>query len=149
MDPFKNEHQAEPRPILITIFAIITLVGVAFTLLSSVIPSDTFTSNFQETPELPGWLVGLGAVIAFAKLGAAILLLRMKRAGFFIYVIAESGAAILQIIGARIMIDLLSPFGNANFPISMETLIMIFTAFSLLLSLVFILVYASQLNKMT
>ena len=76
------------------------------------------------------------------------MLLKMKRNGFFLYVIAESAAAILQIIGSRIILDLLSPYDSAVMPVPMETIVLLTTVVSLLLSLAFILVYASQLNKM-
>ena len=149
MDPFEQQSQDNQRPAIITIFAILTIIGVVMTIVSALMPSNMFMSSFQNTPELPGWITVGSLCLAGVKLLAAILLLKMKRMGFFLYVVAESASAILQIIGSRIMLDLLSPFEAPDMPISMDVIILITTVFSLIISLVFILAYASQLNKMT
>lgn len=147
--PFANIPTTKPeRPTIITVFAIFTIIGCAFTMLSVFIPTDLFTSGLNNAPPTPPqWITYVGGALALLKLLGALQMLQMKRLGFYMYAVGETAAAIVSIISARIMIDLLAGIHMPG-PIDMELILIGTTGFNLLLSILFIAVYGSQLKKM-
>lgn len=153
MDPFDmDELQEARRPALITVFAILTLIGTLLTVVSLFVPFDFLTSGAPsniQPPEMPGYITYGQFVLALLKGAAAILLLQMRKMGFYMYAAAESVYVVLSIIGAKLGLDWVETIPlQPNMPIDPGTLIIAATGISLLVSLVWIGGYASQLNKM-
>jgi hypothetical protein len=148
--PFANIPETKPeRPTIITVFAIFTIIGCAFSMLSVFIPTDLFTRGLDSAPPTPPqWIAFVAGALALLKLLGALQMLQMKRLGFFMYAAGETASAVLTIISARITIDLLSGM-NIPGPIDMELILIFTTGFNLLMSVLFIAVYGSQLKKMT
>lgn len=147
--PFANVPETKPeRPTIITVFAIFTIIGCAITMLSVFIPTDLFTSGLTNAPpQPPRWIAFVGGGLALLKLLGALQMLQMKRLGFFLYAAGETATAIVGIISTRIMIELIGgmPFPG---PIDMELILIVTAGFNLLMSILFIAVYGSQLKAM-
>ena len=148
--PFANVPTTKPeRPTIITVFAIFTIIGCAFTMISVFIPTDLFTGGLNNAPPTPPrWIALVGGGLALLKLFGALQMLQMKRLGFFLYAAGETSAAVIAIISTRIMMDLMAGISMPG-PIDMELILIITTGFNLLMSVLFIAVYGSQLHKMT
>ncbi|MEM0999633.1 MAG: hypothetical protein AAGN35_21425 [Bacteroidota bacterium] len=136
------------RPAVITVFAILSIIGCALAILGMFISNDLFTQDLTvQPPSPPDWIKYAGGALAIVKLIGAIQMLKMQRLGFYLYAAGEAATAILGIISARIVLDLLSGFDIPG-PVDLRTTLFISTGISLVLSVVFIGVYASQLKNM-
>jgi hypothetical protein len=138
----------KPRPTLVTLLAVITIIGVVFTFglagLKELIPELA-----RNDVPLPVWVTATTFLMVLGKLVAAIFLLRMRRIGFFLYATFESISAILSIIGGKIGMDYLdSSFINPDFPIDPKVMMLLVVGFGIGLSILFIGGHASHLSKM-
>ena len=150
-DPFANVRSPEEppqRPVIITVFAIFTIIGCAMAILGAFIPTGLFTRDLTYSPpQPPAWIGYVGALLAVMKLVGALQMLKMRRIGFFLYAAGESASAIISIVSARIVLDLMAGFDMPG-PIDLNLILIITTGVNLLLSVVFIAVYGSQLKNM-
>ncbi len=137
-----------PRPILVTLLAIMTIIGAVFAFglagLKELIPD----LGRNDVP-LPLWISATGYVMSLGKLVAAIFLLGMRRIGFFLYAAFETISAIMSIIGGKIGMDYLdTSFSNPDVPIDPKVLMMFVVGLGIGLSILFIGGFAAHLSKM-
>lgn len=145
----ENYQEPTPRPSLITVMCILTLVGSAIGIVTDVISLFSIQVGSVVLP-YPIWLPALGLLFGFGKIAAAIFLLRMKKIGFYIYAPAEVGIACLTMISGKIQMDYMDDsFVNQTLPFDPSILTMATTGLWVILSIAFLIGYASQLNKMT
>ena len=139
---------SQPRPVLVTVLAIFTIVGTVFTFgyagLTELLPE----LKANNVP-LPAWINVLSYILAVGKLVAAILLIRMKRIGFYLYAALEGVSAVLSIIGGKIGVDYMDTgFVNPQLPFDPTIIVMVFVGVGIGLSIAFIGGYAAHLSKM-
>jgi hypothetical protein len=144
----ENNSLSKPRPVLVTVLAIFTILGAVFTfgfgLLKEVVPEIAY----NDVP-LPAWITITTYVLVTGKLVAAILLLRMRKIGFYLYAAFESIAAVLSIIGGKISMEYMdSTYVNPNLPFDPKVLMLFIVGMGIGLSILFIGGYAAHLNKM-
>lgn len=137
-----------PRPVLVTLLAILTIVGIilglGFDLIKRAIPELSVNDI-----ELPLWLTIGSYAMSLLKFIAAILLLRMRRIGFFMYAIGESIAAVFSMIGGKIGMDYLdTSYSNPDIPFDPKVLLLFVIGLGVGLSIVFIGGYGAHLSKM-
>lgn len=138
----------KPRPVLVSLLAILTIVGAIFSFgfagLQALVPELS-----RNSVPIPIWLTTIAFVLIAGKLVAAILLLRMRRIGFFMYAGLESLAAILSIIEGKIGMDYLDAgYTLDRLPIDPALLILLSVGFRIGLSILFIGGHAAHLGKM-
>lgn len=138
------------RPTVVTVFAILTLVYVGVTLLLALLPLDLVGGNSPyATPERNPTLQVLDILLALGKGAGAYYLLKMKRLGFYLYTVCEVGVVILSIVYMQQQLDWLEEYpvpSSAPFDPSMAVIGGV--GLSLVFSLIWIGVYASNLSKM-
>ncbi len=139
----------QPRPMIVTILAIFTIVGtvlyLGFLLIKPLIPEI----GAQEV-DLPTWMDVSNVGLSLGKLVAVLLLMRMRRIGFFLYTILEVVAATVTIIGSKLTMDFMdSSFVNPDIDFDPKILVLAMLGMSIGLSIIFIGGFASQLSKMT
>jgi hypothetical protein len=147
--PFADIPETKPqRPIIITVFAIFTFIGCGIAIITAFVPADLFSRGLQSPPPIPPKWIGLvGAALSVVKILGAWQMLKMNKIGFYLYAAGEVAVAALSILTLRVMMDLYEGYVNRA-PVDPEWLLKISTGFGLVLSIVFIGVYASQLKKM-
>lgn len=138
----------KPRPVLVTILAILTIIGTVLTFgidgLKELAPELT-----RYDVPLPIWITVVSYCATVGKLIAAIFLLRMKRMGFYAYAACESVDAILSIIGGKISMEYMDAgYSNPNIPVDPQVLMLFVVGLKVGLSIVFIGGYAAHLSKM-
>jgi hypothetical protein len=143
-----NNPELDQRPTLVSVLAILTIVGTAFyfgyCLLKAAVPEI----SMQEV-ELPLWMTISNCVIQLGKLAAAFLLLRMRRIGFFLYAGLETTSAILTMIGGKMTMDYMdSSYVNPSLNFDPKILVLAMLGMSIGLSIAFIGGFAAHLSKM-
>jgi len=122
------------------VLCILTIVGVAFTLISSVV-----SLTMDAAPPIEGmqFLTIVSFVVAIAKLIAAILMLQRKLIGLYIYSVAAVVAIAIQIysvsLTAGYMTGKLGEMGNP--------ILMVSTAITVVIALTFIILYWLPVNR--
>lgn len=145
-----NLDQSAPRPAIITVFAILTLVSCGMALIFALVPDNIFngSGDVPSPPRDPGFQIA-DVVLAAVKIAGAIFLLRMQKIGFYIYTIAEVAVVGLLLYTTKESLDY---YDQMIFPsdLAMDPAIfIIITAVVLIISsIVWIGVYASQLKNM-
>jgi hypothetical protein len=138
----------KPKPVLVTILAILTILGTAFTFIYALLQEAVPELQANEVP-LPTWLTITTYILAAGKLVAAIFLLRMKRIGFYLYATFESIAAVLSIVGGKIGMEYMdSSYVNPNLPFDPKVFMIFVIGLGIGLSIAFIGGYAAHLSKM-
>ncbi|MEY3441788.1 MAG: hypothetical protein RLZZ519_69 [Bacteroidota bacterium] len=138
----------KPRPVLVSILAILTILGAVFAFgfagLQALVPD----LSRNEVP-LPAWVTIAAFVVIAFKVVAAILLLRMRKMGFYLYAGFETLSALLAIVEGKIGMDYLdSGFALDNLPIDASVLILLTVGIRIGLSILFIGGHAAHLGKM-
>lgn len=145
----KNLAEPQARPTVITVFAILTLISGGFGLVAALVPDGIF--NGSGMPEVPrdDSLRAIDALLSILKVTGAIFLLQMRKIGFGIYTVAEIGVVILMVINLR---KQLAFFEQMTFQKDLfmdpATFVIFGVGASIVLSVVWIAVYGSQMAKM-
>lgn len=139
---------SQPRPTLVTILAILTLIGAVLTLgyqgLKEMIPE----LERNEVP-LPSWITVVTYAMTALKVLGAILLLGMRRAGFFLYACAETVSAVMVILGGKYTLEYMDvSFVNPNLAFDPQVFAIVFIGMSIGFSILFIGGHAAHLGKM-
>lgn len=148
MQATQQDLPPTPRPTLVSVLAILTLVGnglyFANELLVAAIPGLDF--SFVE---LPTWVVAVTYVASVVKVVAAILLLRMRKVGFYTYVASELATAAMAIVNMRLALDYTdSTTTNPLLNFDPALLPIVGLCLSLGLSIAFIGGFGAHLGKM-
>ena len=141
-------YQKPTRPTLITVLTILTLVGsgIGIILDSAYLIGQNMG---RSTIEYPIWLPVLGILFSAGKIVAAVLMAKMRKIGFFIYLPLEAGIACLSILSGRIQMDYMdSSFVNPDMPFDINIITIVTTGLWVLASIGFLIGYATQLGKM-
>ncbi len=148
---FQELPQENRRPTIITVFAILTLVYTGFSLISYAF-GGLLSSNSQFTPEgfeTPLWETLVSAVLVLGKGGAAFMILKMRKIGVYLYTVTEVALTLLGLLGLDRSLQLMRErpeFDEMPFDMGMITIVTF--AFMAVLSILWIAVYFSQINKM-
>lgn len=147
----KSIEVQEERPFIITLFAILTLVFVGGTLLLAFLPTDLIGGDSPYAdPERNSVLLVMDIFLAIGKGLGAYLILKMRKIGFYLYAVCEVLVAFFSIIGLQSQLAWLESYPMpATAAFDPETALILGTGFFLLMSLVWIGVYASHLQKMS
>lgn len=127
-NPFEEEQESRKRPVLLTVLCIFTFIGMAFSILSALVLSfmpDTFSSAMQEqfaqmmgeetAEEMAAAIVsGMRSapyllVLYIINLFGAIQMFRLRKMGFFIYVVAQVLIWILPVVMGAPAMSLIMP----------------------------------------
>ena len=141
---------ASQRPTILTIFVILTLVNCGLSLLFALVPDSVF-NGLGDAPSPPRDTAFQIAdvVLALAKIGGAVLLLRMKKMGFYIYTLAEVGVVGLLLYTTFTTLDYYeNMIFDANLTMDPSVFIILTAAVLIISSIVWIGVYASQLKNL-
>ncbi|MEM7037090.1 MAG: hypothetical protein AAF570_08945 [Bacteroidota bacterium] len=149
MDAYNQSGAENPRPTILTVFAILTLVGSGLFLLFAIAPIDLGVDQSSMRPEPPIWMKIGEIATLIAKIAGALLILRMMKIGFYVYAVAETILAVLIVISAKMNIDFIRD--NAvivDGPLSAEMLNLVSAGVMTVLTLVWIGVYATNLKHL-
>ncbi len=145
-----NLDQSAPRPTIITVFAILTLIACGFSLIFALVPDNIFngSGDVPSPPRDPAFQIA-DVAMALVKIAGAIFILQMRKIGFYIYTIAEIGVVGLLLYTTKASLDyydlMIFPSDLALDP----AILIIITAIVLIISsIVWVGVYASQLKNM-
>ena len=143
-----DETPATSRPTLVTILAVLTLIwsGAYFAYMGL----EAISPELElQSIELPAWITIILVATQLGKTAAAILLLRMKRIGFFAYAGLEVISAIASIISGKIAMEYMdSTYVNPDLPYDPKFFVLILMGMSVGLSVLFIGGFAAHLAKM-
>lgn len=152
-------QQAPQRPVFLLVLCILTFVGCAWTIGSSafgvVMYSFYMPSGFGGSATDYIIYFSAAAVLpALGKIAGAIFMLRLRKAGFYVYLVCEIAALAIDMISRMqtIAISRTGPLydtwssGNYGNTITIVTIATI--AFMALMSVVFIVLYALQTKHM-
>lgn len=106
-----DPSNAAARPPLLLILAVLTVLWSLFTLVGGLLPSEDFSGWSEGMPQSPGWVTALTMVSAVIKGGGAVLLLLMRRWGFYAYLAGELLTTALNI---KTGFDLMTWSGETN-----------------------------------
>lgn len=144
----ENFQEKRIRPTIITVLCIMTLVGTGIGIIQDTILIIAGGLGASEI-KYPFWMPVLGFCLGLIKIAAAILMLRMKRIGFFLYAPAEAGIAVLAILSGKIQMDYIESIPtNQDLPFDPSYIAMGTSAVWLVASVAFLIIYASQLSKL-
>jgi energy-converting hydrogenase Eha subunit A len=136
------------RPGLVTVLAVFTFIGTAAYFLYELIVLALPEIAYSEA-ELPVWVTAVIWTTQVVKTVAAVLLLGMRKVGFYIYAISEFVAAIMTILTAKASMDYMdSSFVNPDLAFDPKIVPLVLAGMSLGLSIVFIGGFATHLGKM-
>ena len=122
------------------VLCILTIVGVAFTLISSVV---SLTMDAAFPIEGMQFLTIASFATAIAKLTAAILMLQRKLIGLYIYSVAAVIAIAIQIYSVSIT----SGYMNSTLGDAGDTILIATTAFTVVIAIAFVLLYWLPVNR--
>ena len=138
------------RPTILTIFVILTLVNCGLSLLFALVPDSVFNGfgDAPSPPREPAFQIA-DVVLALAKIGGAVFLLRMQKMGFYIYTIAEIGVVGLLLYTTFTTLEYYeNMIFDANLSMDPSVFIILTAAVLIISSIVWIGVYASQLKNL-
>ena len=136
-----------PRPTLVTLLAVFTFIGTAayfgWLLLGWLVP------QFAQQEDWPLWVVVTICIGQAGKFVAAILLLKMRRMGFFLYTGMELVSATMGIIGSKVTMDYMdSSYVSPDLQFDPKIMVIGLLCMSIGLSIIYIGGFASHLSKM-
>jgi hypothetical protein len=141
-------QSTQQRPAGVLILAIITILGSALTIVGGLLLPENFSGLPEGMPQSPAWVTALTMVSALIKLGGAILLIQMRRWGFFTYL---AGELLTVFLNLKTGFDLIHWSGEANtsaMPIDPVVFALGLVGAMLLLSVIWVGVYAAYLPRM-
>jgi hypothetical protein len=136
------------RPALVTILVVMTFLGTVFyfgaLLLARVNPDITLS-----TIEAPLWISITLVVTQLGKTIAGIMLLGMRRIGFYLYAGLEVVSAIASIMSGKITMDYMeSGYVNPDLKFDPAIFVLLLMGMSIGLTILFISGFAAHLGKM-
>jgi lysylphosphatidylglycerol synthetase-like protein (DUF2156 family) len=135
------------RPGVVTVFVILTLVGSSLFLIWNLV-APLMPQEPTSMPQLM-WVTIVSAVLGVGKIVGAILMLRMRKVGFYAYAVGEVASAVVGILETKRVLEWTEEaLTFTPSPIDPTVLVIGALLFSILLTIVFVAVYASQLHKM-
>ncbi|TRW21437.1 zinc ribbon domain-containing protein [Flavobacterium zepuense] len=134
------EIQVPQSATFLKVLCILTIVGVAFTLISSAV-SLTMDAGAPIEGMQSFYIVAF--VAALAKLIAAILMLQRKLMGLYVYSVAAVIAIAIQIYSVSLTAD----YMNAKMGDMGDTILIATTAITVLIALTFLILYWLPVNR--
>jgi hypothetical protein len=135
------------RPTLLLILAIFTILGSALTIIGAFLPED-FSGMRADMPASPGWVTALTMASAVVKLGGAILLIQMRRWGFFVYLGGELVALFLNLKTGMDLMQWADATNTSGMAIDPVVFALVLVGGMVLLSVVWVGGYAAFLSRM-
>lgn len=139
-------NQPQQRPVILTVFGVLTLVAAGLTILSSLMgfmPNPTAEAMGIAPPKYT-YIVGI--LLAGGKIYGVLQMFKMQRQGFFIYTISEVASVLMTFLNLK------TSMRAMTFVPGMDELTGPIMIISIIMTLVFsglwIGIYASQLKKM-
>lgn len=142
---------SDKRPQLITVFAVLSLIGIGLALIFAVAPDNIFNGEgaTASPPRDPSFQV-LDVILGLIKLVGVIFILRMTKLGFYLYAAAEIAVAGMLLYQAKLSIDFYDTMiFSEDVPMDPAVFIVVFTAILIIGSILWVSVYASELKNMT
>lgn len=146
MDNFPEASHSQlqkQRPTVITVFCILTFIGAGLNIIS-LIGSQGFVVNdpylFIICYSLPVTLIMV--LLAGGRIAGAVLMLQLKKAGYFLYLGSEAAALMIYTYWFMGMANVFGFFGDLGIFIRIQYL------FSFMGTGLFITIYSTQLKKM-
>lgn len=139
---------AQPRPFLVLILAILTILGAFFTYGYALVKMAAPEIAQNEVP-LPAWITVTSFVLTAGKVVGAILLLGMRRMGFYLYAGFEAIYAVMVIVESKYQLDYMETgYVNPSIPFDPNFFVLLLAGISIGLTIVFIGGHAAHLSKM-
>lgn len=133
------------RPVIITVFGILTFIGSGIVVISSLITIlGDQTDLYFTDPGMLKMMYAITMLFSFGKIFGVVRMFSMKRVGFYIYTVSEMITVVIYLLMAKDQAILLS----AQIDMDPETYVTITTIVTVAFSLLWIGAYASQINKM-
>jgi len=135
---------------IITVFAVLSLIGIGLTLIFALVPDDIFNGEgaTASPPRDPAFQV-VDVILSVIKLIGVYFIFRMMKVGFYLYAAGEVAVAGLLLYQAKQSIDYYDGMiFSEDVPMDPAIFIVVFTAILVIGSIVWISVYASQLKNM-
>ncbi len=134
------------RPTLVTVLSILTIAGSVFyfgyLLMTMFVPD-------LNTVETPLWMNITTLVAQIGKIAAAILLLRMSKIGFYLFVVLETAATIIFLLSSKMTMDYMdSSFVNPDLNFDPKVFVLVLMGMGIGLAIIFIAGFASYLSRM-
>ncbi len=138
------------RPKIITLFVTLTFLFCGIMILFAVVPDSVFNPDNNPDNVRNPYIQFGDVAISLIKIIGGILLLRMKKMGFYLYTLGEI-AYVAMLIPQTL--DEIEKADNYMFPADMPVdpaiLVAGFSGLLILCSIIWISVYASRLRQMT
>jgi hypothetical protein len=140
--------ESPQRPTILLVLCVLTLIGTGLGLMSDLL--NLLGVQFSNDRILyPLYIPALGVPAAGAKIAGAVFMLKLKRLGFYLYAGGEAIIATLAMLSGKIQVDYFNAHGsNSGISTSAEMMAIVLTGIWLVLSLAFLLIYASMLKHM-
>ena len=137
------------RPTVVLIMAVLTLIWSALTLLGGLVSTDgLFPSVGANAPVSPEWINWSTMGAAVVKGIGAVLLLGMRKMGFFVYLAGELVTVFLNLMSGMALYAWAQESASNSTPIDPVILILGLTGVMIALSVVWIGAFAVHLSKM-
>ncbi|MFN8393146.1 MAG: hypothetical protein U0176_00580 [Bacteroidia bacterium] len=144
----ESNPTAQPRPLLVLILAILTILGAVTTYGYALVKLAAPEIAMNEVP-LPAWIPITSFVLVAGKVVSAIFLLRMRKIGFYMYAAFESIFAIMVIVESKFQLDYMETgWVNPNIPFDPSFFVLLLAGVSSGLTIAFIGGHAAHLSKM-
>jgi hypothetical protein len=138
----------QPRPPLLLILAVITILGSVFTIVGGLFLPEDFSGWSEGMPKSPVWVTALTMLAAVVKLGGAILLLLRRRIGFWVYLGGELLAVFLNFKTGYDLMNWSNEQPIAGMPIDPAIFALLLVGVMLLLSVIWVGGFASYLGRL-